>query len=1455
MGFLGTVLDRENRAFGKMERSLAEIDHLLSSSSPSAAEKLELLVAEIKDTYKDISSMKSEFSSLISKVALREVTLKKFNEAIEVAHIAEELDKNNADAKFSSSIALRHGGKFEEALSQIDAAIKLGPKEKRFRMEKGRILQARGDIKGASDSFMEASKIDPTDMEIFRMVIELNPKDVSYMAAKGKTLVSLRKYPDAVKAYEDAIQFNAEDVPLWLGKAEALLADGRMEESMQAVTRALAIDPKSADAWEMKARVLKGSGKAKEAIAALKKGTESDPKNKALWNEIGLLESAAKDFDAAIEAFDNALAASHDDIAVLRNKKVALQALGKNEEVEACCSKIIAANPSDVRCRIDKGDAEVQLKKFDAAYESFKEAHSLSKDDIAIVKKLNDIAKSLGRPEDVLSWSDEILKRYPDDVQTLHDRGVAQIGLNRHYDAVKSLEKASKIDPSSVAVLDSLKEALKMLGNDKGIIDTADRVIRIDPHNKLAFHDKAVALEHMHDLPRALDSYRQAFTIDPGDKIVAYDFSVALYRSTRYDECADVARRALERVQDEPRLWRILGETELARRRPEEALKALDKSLALDANDKGAQFTRGLALMELKKFEAAAAEFGKVVKADAKDADATFQLGSALMQLDRPKEALDCFTKVSALRPQDVVPLTLQGDVLLKMGKPRDSLAPLVGALRISPNSMDALRLLKNAMVSLKDNEGTIRVCNDILRLNPRDVETLTDKGKASMAMGDMLGAIASFDLALAVHPDDLVLLGFKMTCLIRIGDFENIIRNGARILMFVPGDRQTLVEMALANEKLDRYDEAVRIYDDIIAQNPKDTDIVNRKGEVLMIIGRPEEAAEAFMAALNMSKRSGLLLNNYGKALLAMRKVDDALEVFRHAIEQDQVNAEYRVNEGRCLAALDRLDEALKSFDTALSLDRYSYQALKYRGAVLVKLKRFDEAIGSFEKTLEIAIGDREVYWNLGMACEMLGRTREAIAHYQELLRHFPADPNAWQRIGELLYSMGEHREAIDSYDRGLSITPDDYRLWIGKGRALDALGMSEDALQSYDRAIGINPDVAEAWRLKGAVLMTMERGDNAMRAYQQAMTLDPTDSVAKKGLQESDAMVRQSKIDDYARAVLEFEHAHRRPVNKEEAFRIAGIPYAFLDDVMAYIDSRVEMDVAELGQEEIDAYEEASREILVRAYNDRTLEGDGLTLADIVRNFPEYRIPTAKRILVYIQKVSRMTFPKTSGEDPKLEYMLRSATSLPEAEKTVVGVMRNLNVGIMQARRIVSILQTFKGVGGESQSVSLKSVISEGYGMRIPEDRGTAFADERTLRQENVEESRSGRRPGGNIDMVESQGVIVEPALKVPREMRGETRGHHAAPREESGLDRDVANLDGRRCLFHGGVAVARCTSCKAVLCNQCLRGVDKCPRCGAPFTIGPETDSEELEPEENQPHVPKHQHHEEQRDFSRL
>jgi hypothetical protein len=239
------------------------------------------------------------------------------------------------------------------------------------------------------------------------------------------------------------------------------------------------------------------------------------------------------------------------------------------------------------------------------------------------------------------------------------------------------------------------------------------------------------------------------------------------------------------------------------------------------------------------------------------------------------------------------------------------------------------------------------------------------------------------------------------------------------------------------------------------------------------------------------------------------------------------------------------------------------------------------------------------------------------------------------------------------------------------------------------------------------------------------------------------------------------------------------------------------------------------------------RNLAAHGLRLCDITINFPDLKIASAKRILSYIHAVEQHEF-SIKATDDQTEMMLRQALDLPNDQKNVLGLIRNLGVGAYRARQLVTILRTFQGGGFETPAITVRSILSDSYGryspyderpprrQRPPDERGLRrdMRAEEYLEREYAEEpEEEPRRP------LKRYGREPEP----PRQRQREPQERERPPKGREAPQKEVpSDLVGRRCLFHGGIAVARCGKCKAVLCKECIRGSDRCPRCNTP--LGP-------------------------------
>jgi hypothetical protein len=325
----------------------------------------------------------------------------------------------------------------------------------------------------------------------------------------------------------------------------------------------------------------------------------------------------------------------------------------------------------------------------------------------------------------------------------------------------------------------------------------------------------------------------------------------------------------------------------------------------------------------------------------------------------------------------------------------------------------------------------------------------------------------------------------------------------------------------------------------------------------------------------------------------------------------------------------------------------------------------------------------------------------------------------------------------------------------------------------------------------------------------------------------------------------VLEAENRVGTEISKEDAFRECSIPYSHLDEVFAFLEEQASVNVASMSEAELSKYEEASRRVLMAAYRSPSVARHGLKLADVVFNMNEPDMVDGKNLLAYIEQVNKMDI-RSMPVDPETEKLLRKTLSLPEEKRSVIGIMENLGVGILTARQLMTMVRSFKTKGHRASPVRVKESEPEVAQVEIDAEEGGEkdLVERATEKAEGRDERPSQRR-----------SMYADPDLS-SNFYKDERKAEARSAAAEGG------DFKGRRCLFHGGIAVMKCPNCSAVLCREC-KASGVCPRCKTSLGIQrprkqkEEEEIEEGEEKEEQEEVQEQPEREEgqQRDFSRL
>jgi len=302
----------------------------------------------------------------------------------------------------------------------------------------------------------------------------------------------------------------------------------------------------------------------------------------------------------------------------------------------------------------------------------------------------------------------------------------------------------------------------------------------------------------------------------------------------------------------------------------------------------------------------------------------------------------------------------------------------------------------------------------------------------------------------------------------------------------------------ALALHKAGQLADAEKIYNRILAAQPKHFDSLHLLGVIFLQRGDPAAAIRQIGAALKVTPHHILALNNRGNAFQQLQRFGDALASYDRALSVRPDYVEALTNRGVTLNALKRYDEALASYDRAIAIRADFAEAHSNRGNVLSALNRSEEALASFDRAIALRPDYADAHYNRGNTLHELERFAEALESHNRALAARPDYTDALTNRGATLHVLKRYGEALVSLDSSLALNPDNADALINRGATLNTLKRFDEALNDYERALSLSPDNAEALLNQGVTLHEIGRYEEALASYDGALMQRPDDAEA---------------------------------------------------------------------------------------------------------------------------------------------------------------------------------------------------------------------------------------------------------------------------------------------------------------------------------------------------------------------
>ena len=192
--------------------------------------------------------------------------------------------------------------------------------------------------------------------------------------------------------------------------------------------------------------------------------------------------------------------------------------------------------------------------------------------------------------------------------------------------------------------------------------------------------------------------------------------------------------------------------------------------------------------------------------------------------------------------------------------KLEDQAQGYASVLEREPNNQTALRGLLSVRRELGDVEGTIEPLEKLANLNPTQPEYTILLAQAKQQINDLEGAAQAYRSILTAQPGNIYALQGLVALLVEqqrpeaaIGLLQDTLRNANQANQIQPGSVDvTSVRLLLGQvyAEVERYDEAIAIYEQAIQSDRQDFRPVLAKALVLQVQGKDEEATPLFTTA-----------------------------------------------------------------------------------------------------------------------------------------------------------------------------------------------------------------------------------------------------------------------------------------------------------------------------------------------------------------------------------------------------------------------------------------------------------------------------------------------------------------------------------------------------------------------------------------------------------------------------
>ncbi len=276
------------------------------------------------------------------------------------------------------------------------------------------------------------------------------------------------------------------------------------------------------------------------------------------------------------------------------------------------------------------------------------------------------------------------------------------------------------------------------------------------------------------------------------------------------------------------------------------------------------------------------------------------------------------------------------------------------------------------------------------------------------------------------------------------------------------PQSADAVYLLAVAQEKSNCLEEAVKNYQYAYHLDRSSLDAVKAASEALVGLGKVDEAQVHLDKYMALAENDPGIFELAGRLAMMRAEYAKAAKFFEQARDLDSKNHRYREKLARAQFLAGSYAEARETLDGLMASKKYSPPVWAYvmLGDACLAVERPHEARTAYQMASRLDASSGDIWASIAKADLVVGRSDSAVLAAGRALVLDKRNLDASMLLGYALLTEGRVEDALTHLVQATRQHPKDPTLWCLLGRAHAAANNGAQAVRCYSTAAGLDPD-----------------------------------------------------------------------------------------------------------------------------------------------------------------------------------------------------------------------------------------------------------------------------------------------------------------------------------------------------------------------------------------------------------